>query len=129
MTTTAADQTQTQRGAGSGEKATATRSRNIVDWPPEPKTHEEHVDELEQQAQDAADFNTELNNAQVEANKKIAPLLANPQGDPEKAEEESREASKASIFDPEKRKAALKGEMDARAKRDRAQAAAASGAK
>lgn len=117
------------RGAGSGEKANATRSRNIVDWPPEPKSHEEHVDELETEAQAQADYNAELNAIQTKQAADLKEAIGFPQGDPSDADDQ-REAAKEAFLnasDPEKKKAALKGEMDARAKRDKAQAAAAMG--
>lgn len=122
---TAEQQTQQPRGAGTGDKANANRSRNIVDWPPEPKSHEEHVDELEQQAQDNQDFNSEMNAVQTEQLKKLRDTVGRPQGDPADADEQRTQAREAFIRsnDPDKRKAALKGEMDARAKRDRARTA------
>lgn len=117
-----ADQTQQQqpRGAGTGEKANANRSRNIVDWPPVPKSHEEHVEELEAQAQEDADFNNEMNAIQTEQATKLRDLVGRPQGDPADADEQRAQVREAFIRnDPEKRRAALKGEMDARAKRDK----------
>ena len=120
-------ETQTQpRGAGNGDKAAATRTRNIIDWPPEPKTHAEHVEELLTVSQDNEDFNNEMNALQVENVKRLKDVLSYPQGDPiadDEQRKQSREAYLASS-DPEKRRAALKGEMDARAKRDRARVAA-----
>ena len=54
------------RQMSTGEEATATRSRNIVDWPPPLKTHAEHVAELEDEAQKQEDFNNEQNAMQTE---------------------------------------------------------------
>jgi hypothetical protein len=117
---------QQPRGAGSGAKATATRSRNIVDWPPEPKSHEEHVDELEQEAQAQADHNAEVNAIQTKLVAAFKDKISFPQGDPADPDEQRKTAREAflDVNDPEKKKAALKGEMEARAKRDRAQSAA-----
>lgn len=115
---------QQPRGAGNGDKANATRSRNIVDWPPPLKPHEEVVDELEQKAQDNADFNNEMNAIQTAQVQKLRETL-NPQGDPDADDDQRTQAREALLAqDPEKKKAALKGEMDARAKRDRAAVAA-----
>jgi hypothetical protein len=128
--TDAPQQPQTQpRGAGSGEKANATRDRNIVDWPPEPKAHSERVEELEAERDAQADYNSEMADMQMKQAADLKEKLGFPQGDPATAEEQ-REAAKETFensTDPAKKKAALKGEMDARAKRDRAQVAAAQG--
>lgn len=127
-------QTTTQhqpRGAGSGANANVNRSRNIVDWPPEPKSHAEHVEELEQQAQDNADHNNEMNEIQTEQAKKLRDVVRAQQGDPANDDEERERVREAFVRanDPDKRKAALKGEMDARAKRDRARTAVAAATK
>jgi len=117
------------RGAGSGEKANATRDRNLVDWPPESRPRDEVVDELTQQAADNEQYNTEMYNAQAQQAENLKGVIGHPQGDPEdadKAREDAREAF-LNATDPERKKAALKGEMEARAKRDKAQAAAATG--
>jgi hypothetical protein len=115
-----------QRGAGSGADANATRTRSLVDWPPPPKTHAEHVEELLEQAQINEDYNNAVNEAQTAVaagareviGDSVYPLDA-------KGEEESR-AQVLEDFknenDPAEKKKRLKGEMDARAKRDKAQA-------
>lgn len=110
------------RGAGSGESANASRSRNIIDWPPEPKSHEDHVAELLQQAQDNEDYNNEINAIQTEQLAKLKETLGFPQGDPADADEQRKEAKEAYLasVDPKKKEAALKGEMKARAEREKA---------
>lgn len=120
---TAPSQPTEPRGAGSGEKATASRSRSIIDWPPEPVAHEDAVDALEKKAQDAADYNAEMNRLQTDVAKRVQELVGHPQGeeDDEKAREDAKEAFLAEN-DPAKKKAALKGAMDARAKREKAAA-------
>jgi len=116
-----------RRGAGSGADANRTRERNLVDWPPEPKTHAEHVEELLQQAQDNEDYNAEVNAAQTDVARNAIELVGHatyPLSDP-KLEQESREQvldEYKTANDPAARKERLKGEMDARAKRDRKQA-------
>lgn len=109
------------RGAGSGEKANATRSRNIVDWPPEPKSHSEHVEELEAERDAQAEFNAEMADMQqkqaADFTEKVKANAAASDGDEQR--EAAREAA-AAANDPKKKEAALKGEMDARAKREKA---------
>lgn len=122
MSETAQAQPQSQpRGAGSGQKANDTRDRNIVDWPPEPKPHQEKVEELETEADAQAAYNSEMNELQTEEQKRInearLALLTNPEN-----ADEAREVAKeqyVAFSDPKKREAALKGEMTARAKRDK----------
>jgi hypothetical protein len=115
------------RGAGSGASANATRSRNLVDWPPPIKTHAEHVEELEEQAQENEDYNKAVNDAQTNVVKNAMEIVGHPTyplSDPE-LESESRQQVLEDYLaanDPAKKKERLKGEMDARAKRDKAQA-------
>lgn len=66
------------RGAGAGENAVETRSRSIIDWPPEKITHEEAVAELERKAQEAADYNAEANRIQTEEAKRVQELFSHP---------------------------------------------------
>lgn len=121
-----AEQTPPQqpRGAGSGDKANAVRGRNIVDWPPEPKSHDDAVDELEAEAEAQADFNAELNNIQTQQIAEMKDKIGFPQGDPENADKIREEAKEAFLAanDPKKKEAALKGEMKARAEREKAAA-------
>jgi len=121
---------QQQRGAGTGEKANATRSRNIVDWPPEPKPHAEHVDELEAERDAQADFNNEMHELQVNQIKAFTEKVRKPVDleENEEVREEAKEAFEAAT-DPKKKESALKGDMEARAKRDKAAAAAQQGQK
>jgi hypothetical protein len=116
--------TEAVRGAGSGKDANTTRERNLVDWPPPVKSHGDHVDELLEQAQDNEDYNRDVNEEQTRLTKEIRDRIGHPQGDPLNDEEE-RERVKQQFIDendPAKKKERLKGEMDARAKRDKAQA-------
>jgi hypothetical protein len=115
------------RGAGSGENANATRGRNLVDWPPEPMTHAEHVEELLEIAQENEDYNKAVNEAQTavtaEALGRVG-FATYPLGDP-KLEEESRQQVLDEFVranDPKARAKTLDGEMEARAKRDQIQA-------
>jgi hypothetical protein len=117
------------RGAGRGEEANATRGVSLVDWPPEPKSHRQHVEELLQQAQDNEDYNLDVNEAMTETAAAATELMsktANP------LDAEGEEKSRAEVLqqykdenDPAERKKRLEGEMKARAERDKKQAAAA----
>lgn len=113
------------RGAGSGDKANATRSRNIVDWPPPAEPRSETVDRLVAESEAQADFNTEMADKQAEQAKAITEKILKP-SDPADADKQRDDAMKAyeDSSDPKKKEARLKGEMDARAKRDKAAAEA-----
>lgn len=118
-------QTQVQpRGAGTGEKANI--KRRFSDPVAVVKSHAEHVEELEAIAEENAEFNNEMNQIQTEINNKVQPLLDNPRGEPLEAAE-MRAAARESFLltnDPEKKAAAVKGQMAARAKAAKAQTAA-----
>ena len=117
------------RGAGSGEKANATRSRNIVDWPPQPEAHADAVEKLDAERDAQAFYNDEMNKLQTEQVAALKDKIGFPQGEPATPEEQRKAAMDAFVnaTDPKKKEAALKGEMEARAKRDKAQAAAMTG--
>lgn len=106
-----------------GEEANATRSRNIVDWPPPLKTHAEHVAELEEEAQKQEDFNNEQNAIQTDIQAPFREVMLRT-GDPLNADEErdkAMEQFKAEIdLQDRAKEAAVKGERaGARATRDR----------
>lgn len=98
------------RGAGSGEKANAGRTK--LDIVATQKPHSEHVAELEEKAQADAAKAGEIADAQAELAIAFQEKLA------ELQEKEPDEAFDAS--DPRNKAAALKGEMKARAERDKA---------
>ena len=114
------------RGAGSGEDAKFARARSIIDWPPKPISHAQHVEELLEIAQENEDHNNRVNEEQTSIVREAAERIGfatYPLGDPQ-LEEESRnqvldDYKKAN--DPVNRRERLQGEMDARAARDRKQ--------
>lgn len=114
---------QQPRSSSSGEKATADKPRNIVDWPPEGKPRAEAMAELEEERDAQAEFNDEMTEIQVNQLKAIKDKIGFPQPkeDASKAREEAKEAFLA-MTDPKKKEAALKGEIKARADRDKAAA-------
>jgi hypothetical protein len=114
------------RGAGSGEAANATRGRSLIDWPGPAMSHEEHVEELLTIAQVNEDFNNEMNRAVYERGQRTLGLLADPPNPADGEEQSTPEAYEAARLayegsDPFNRADRIKGEMDARAKRDRKQ--------
>jgi hypothetical protein len=115
-----------QRGAGSGEDAKFTRTRSLVEWPPEPLTHAEHVEELLEIAQENEDYNNRVNKEQTAITRDALTRIGSaafPLGDP-KLEQESRDKVLEDYKrerDPATRRERLKGEMEARAARDRKQ--------
>ena len=112
---------QEPRGAGSGENANATRSRNLVEWPPEPIPHAQAVDALEEERDAQAEFNNDMHEIQTKGAIEFKNRLLDAATiDNDKVREEARDAYLAQS-DPEEKKRRLKGEMDARAKRDKAQ--------
>ena len=120
--------TRDPRGAGSGEEANATRGRSLVEWPGPTMSHEEHVEELLTIAQVNEDFNNEMNRAVYDRGERTLDLLADP---PNRAEGEAQatpdayEAARLNYeaSDPFRRAETIRGEMDARAERDRKQSA------
>ena len=114
------------RGAGTGEEANATRGRSLIDWPGPTMSHEEHVEELLTIAQINEDFNNEMNARVYERGEKIGALLADPPNPADGEAQSTPDAYDAAIAsfeaaDPFKRIDNIKGEMDARARRDRKQ--------
>jgi hypothetical protein len=115
-----------QRGAGSGENANATRGRSLIDWPPTPLTHAEHVEELLEMAQENEDYNARVNEEQVAVVRNESQLIGRalyPIGDP-KLEEQSRADAVEDYrhsHDRNWKMERLRGEMEARASRDRKQ--------
>jgi hypothetical protein len=114
------------RGTGTGEEANATRSRSLVDWPGPTMSHEEHVEELLTIAQINEDFNNEMNGRVFERGERIGELLADPPNPKDGEAQATPDAYEASIrafeaADPIKRRDTIKGEMEARARRDRKQ--------
>jgi hypothetical protein len=112
-----------RRGAGSGDNATETRSRSLVEWPPEPLSHEEHVELLLEMAQENEDHNLAANREAIAANKTAQALIGLPQGDPINNVNERERVLKEyhDANDPALRRERLKGEMEARARRDNLQ--------
>ena len=114
------------RGAGSGEEANATRGRSLIDWPGPAMSHEEHVEELLTIAQVNEDFNNEMNRAVYDRSQKTLDLLADPPNIADGEAQSTPDAYEAARLayegsDPFKRAETIRGEMDARAARDRKQ--------
>lgn len=120
------------RGAGSGEDAVATRGRSIIAWPGPTMSHEEHVEELLTIAQVNEDFNNEQNARVFERAERINGLLAGePVNDDPKDDHKNKNQSTPDAYesarlsyeasDPLKRLDNIKGEMEARRKRDQKQ--------
>jgi hypothetical protein len=116
-----------QRGAGSGAKATVTRERSIIDWPPPLKTHSEHVAELEAEAEAQAEYNTKIADMLIVNAERMIDIIGFPQTpeDNDAVREESLAVAQAEL-DPKAKEAALKNEMAAREKREKAAAPKAS---
>lgn len=131
MTNASQGQPQTQaspqpRGAGTGEQANI--KRKFSDPVAVMKSHAEHVEELVAVAEENEAFNNEMNEIQTGLANKFAEVQTRiEQGDPLNDDDERTRAREAFIRanDPEKRLATVKGEMEARAKRDKARMAAA----
>jgi hypothetical protein len=114
------------RGAGSGEEANATRGRTLIDWPGPTMSHEEHVEELLTIAQVNEDFNNEMNRAVYDRSQRTLDLLRDPPNPADGEEQSTPEAYEAARLayegsDPFNRVERIRGEMDARAARDRKQ--------
>jgi hypothetical protein len=115
-----------QRGAGTGEEANVTRMRSLVEWPPAPLTHAEHVEELLEIAQENEDYNAQANEEATAVNRNAMTLVgraAYPLGDP-KLEQESRDQvlnDYRNSHNPSLKRDRLLGEMEARAARDHKQ--------
>jgi len=114
-----------QRGAGSGKQANEKRE-NLVDWPPPYKSHSDHVAELEAEAEAQAEHNSKVADltmaAGAAATQKMHGENQAPQADDKEANDKAREENFEEVEkenDPKAKEAALKGEMDARAKRDK----------
>lgn len=112
------------RGAGTGDEANATRGRSLVEWPGPTMSHEEHVDELLTIAQVNEDFNNEQNARVFERGERTLDLLAGKVPDDKDGEAQSTpdayESARLSYeaSDPLKRIDTIKGEIEARKKRD-----------
>ena len=115
-----------QRGAGTGEEANVTRLRSLIEWPPAPLTHAQHVEELLEIAQENEDFNAAANEEATAVTRNAMTLVGRatyPLGDPA-LENESREGvlkDYRDAHDPGMKRERLLGEMEARAARDRKQ--------
>lgn len=114
------------RGAGTGEEANATRGRSLIDWPGPTMSHEEHVEELLTIAQVNEDFNNEMNRAVYDRSQRTLKLLADPPNPADGEAQSTPEAYEAARLsyaasDPFDRVDRIKGEMEARAKRDKKQ--------
>lgn len=114
------------RGAGTGEEANATRGRSLINWPGPTMSHEEHVEELLTIAQINEDFNNEVNSRVYERGEKIGDLLRDPPNPADGEPQSTPDAYDAALAafeasDPFTRIDNIKGEMDARAARDRKQ--------
>jgi len=109
-----------QRGAGSGKQANEKRE-NLVDWPPPYKSHSDHVAELEAEAEAQAEHNSKVADLTMAAGAAFTQKMhaeMEEENDPETKREENLEQAQKEN-DPKAKEAALKGEMDARAKRDK----------
>jgi hypothetical protein len=90
-----------------GEEATASRSR-IDNWPPPLKTHSEHVEELETEADAQANYNGEIADMQMKAaDALVGKLDPPPLLDPDEARSVAKEAAAASM-DPATKEKAVK---------------------
>ena len=115
------------RGAGSGEEANETRGRSLIEWPGPTMSHEEHVEELLTIAQLNEDFNNDMNRKVYDRGERTLDLLANPPNRADGEEQSTPDAYEAARLafedaDPFRRADTIKGEMEARAARDKKQA-------